>query len=50
MQKSILKEKEYKKPARTADNDVLKKIRKMSKNSQPVHEKTLQKRSNKVKE
>ena len=28
MQKSILKEKEYKKPARTADNDVLKKNKK----------------------
>ena len=39
-----------KSPVRTADNDMLKKIGKLSKNSRPVHEKTLQKRSNKVKE
>lgn len=40
-----------KSPERTADNDMLvKKIGKLSKNSHPVHEKTLKKRFNKVKE
>ena len=50
MQKSILKEKGCKNPVRTADKAMPEKISRLSKNSQPVHEKTLHKRSNKVKE
>lgn len=39
-----------KSPVRTADNDMLVKKGKLSKNSRSVHEKTPQKRSNKVRE